>query len=72
MAPSILNPLLEIALRASLFEDKILFFEIKSKILIPFSTSSDLIFISGRPELSLPRSKVSLAVFSASFEAISP
>ena len=68
----ILNPLLAIILRASLLEDKILFFEIKSKILTPCSTSLNLIVISGKPELSSPPSKVSLAVFSAFFEAVSP
>ena len=72
ISPSILNPLLAITLRASLFEDKILFFEIKSKILIPFLISLDLIIISGKPELSPLPSKVSLAVFSDCVEAVSP
>ena len=48
MAPLILIPLLAIALLASLFDDKILFFEIKSRIFIPFSISLDLILISGK------------------------
>ena len=46
--------------------------QIKSRMLIPCSTSLDLIMISGRPEpIPLP-SNVSLAVFAAFFEAVSP
>ena len=68
----ILNPLLDIALRASLFEDKILLFAIKSKILIPFLTSLGLILITGKSEPRPPSANVSLAVCSAFFEAVSP
>ena len=65
-------PLLLITLLASLLEDKILFFEIKSKILIPFFTSLILILISGKSIPMPPFSKVSLAVCSALFAAIFP
>ena len=67
-----LNPLLFIALLASLFEARILLFEIKSKKLIPFSTSFNLTFICGRSELRPKPAKVSLAVCSAFLEAVSP
>ena len=52
-------------LLASLFDDKILFFAIRSKILTPFLISSFLIFISGKPDANEPPSKVSLAVCAA-------
>ena len=58
-------------LLASLFEDKILLFAIKSKIFIP-SLISFLIFISGNPDAAVPPSKVSLAVCAAFFAASSP
>ena len=67
--PSILNPLLTIALLTSLFDDKILQFVIKSKIFIPFLISFNLILISGKFLLKPPPSKVSFAVCSAFFEA---
>ena len=70
--PSIFNPLLAISLRASLFEDKILLSTTKSKILIPFFISLDLICISGKSDPKFPFSKVSFAVFSAFFEASLP
>ena len=60
------------ALRASLFDDKILFFAIRSKILIPFSSCSDSILISGNSDPIPPFLNVSLAVCSAFFEALSP
>ena len=54
-------------LLASLFDDKILLFAIRSKIFIPFLISSFLIFISGKPDANVPPSKVSLAVCAAFF-----
>ena len=68
----ILNPLFAIARLASLFEDKILKFAIKSKMFTPFSISSDFIWISGKSEPIPPSSNVFLAVVSAFLEAFSP
>ena len=61
----IFKPLLIIALRVSLLEDKIFSFDIKSRILIPFLISLNLTFISGKSEPNPPFSNVSFAVFSA-------
>ena len=68
----ILIPLFAIARLASLLEDKILKFAIKSKMLNPFSISSDLISISGKSDPTPPSSNVFLAVSSAFLEAFSP
>ena len=59
---STLKPLFAIALLASPFECKILLSTIKSKIFIPFSILSNLIFISGKSKPKPPFSNVSLAV----------
>ena len=68
----ILNPLLAIALLASLFEDNILFSDIISKILIPFFILTVLISISGKAAPIPPLSNVSEAVCSAFLEAFFP
>ena len=69
---SILMPLFAIALLASLLEDKILFFEIKSKIFTPFFISLIFTLISGKSIPNPPFLNVSLAVCSALFAAIFP
>jgi len=55
----ILSPLLTIDLLASLFDEKILFFDKNSKKLIPLLNSLDFNCISGRPKPNPPFSNVS-------------